>query len=92
MVVPQMGVAPVKASRAKLGAIGKLTLPDGRVLDDVGGSELARILIQEGVPGVSHENGRQKNVEAYAAYLDAIEKEAAAKAVAARLRRRHGGG
>ena len=87
-----IGFAPLKDSRAKLGGLGKLKLPDGRELDAVGGGELARVLIQEGVPGVSHENGRQKNVEAYAAYLEAIEKEAAAKAVAARLRQRHGGG
>ena len=87
-----IGFAPLKDSRAQLGGLGKLKLPDGRELDAVGGAELARILIQEGVPGVSHENGRMKKVEAYFGYLDAIERKAAAEAVAARLRQRHGGG
>jgi len=86
------GIAPLKDSLAKLDALGKLKLPDGRRVADVKGGELARILIREGVPGVSHENGRMKNAQAYAEYLDEIAKEAAAKAVTPRLRERREGG
>ena len=75
--------ARVKASHAKLGAIGKLTLPDGRVLDDVSGSDLTRELIKIGVKGASHEKGREANAKLYAAHLEEIARAAGDKAVKA---------
>jgi len=73
--------APTQPTHAKLGAIGKLTLPDGRQLDAVSGGELARVLIAMGVAGVSHANGRQTNAKAYAAHLEELGDAAGKKAV-----------
>jgi hypothetical protein len=73
--------APLTKSHAKLGAIGRLTLPDGRLLDYVSGSDLARALIAMGVAGVTHANGREANAKLYADHLEELARAAGKKAV-----------
>jgi hypothetical protein len=64
----QTGVAFLKPSIAGLPAeLATLKLPDNRTLAHVHGGELARVLVQLGVPGASHENGRQENARTAAA-------------------------
>lgn len=76
--------APLRRSHAKLdGDLVKLTLPGGRALDDLSGGDLARALIDLGVPGVSHEAGRETNAKAYAKHLDDIAANTGKSAVAA---------
>lgn len=58
---------PLPGSHGKIGAVR-----DG---------DLVRILAQHGVPGVSAENGRQTNAQAYAAHIERIRTEAATRAV-----------
>lgn len=43
--------------------------------------DLVRILTRHQVPGVSAENGRQTNAQAYAAHIERIKTEAATRAV-----------
>ena len=58
----------------------------GKKICDVDGAELANELIKRGVGGVSHENGRIKNLEIYAAYIEQIGRAGYDKAVAEWLR------
>jgi hypothetical protein len=59
-----------------------LRLPGGRRLGDVHGN-LAALLV--GIPGVSYENGRLANAEAYAALLGKIHDDGGRTSVAAWL-------
>lgn len=54
----------------------------GRKIKATGNSEIASLLIDAGIPGASHNNGRQKNLELYDAHLETFRKKAADKAVA----------
>jgi hypothetical protein len=54
----------------------------GRKIKETGNSEIASLLIDAGIPGASHNNGRQKNLELYDAHLETFRKKAADKAVA----------
>jgi hypothetical protein len=58
-----------------------LPFPGGRAIIDVPSDEIARQLIGRGVAGVSHENGREVNLAAYALHLETIGKAAADHAV-----------
>jgi hypothetical protein len=60
-----------------------LILPGGKRLGDE--RKLASVLIDAGVPGVDHSQGREINAAAYAAHLDNIAQKAAKAAVAAWL-------
>jgi hypothetical protein len=75
--------APLRRSHAKLdGNLGKLTLPDGRAVDDLSGGDLARALIAIGVAGASHANGREANAKLYAKHLEQIAEQGGKEAVA----------
>ena len=52
-----------------------------RKVGDVDSSEIARQLIARDVAGVSHKNGREANLAAYSAHIEAIGKAAADRAV-----------
>lgn len=54
----------------------------GRKINDTTNSEVANLLINAGVPGASHANGRQANLVAYHEFLQGLRKQAADKAVA----------
>jgi hypothetical protein len=54
----------------------------GRKINDTSNSEVANLLINAGVPGASHANGRQANLEAWDKFLRDFRKRAADKAVA----------
>lgn len=64
---------------------GNLRTPDGRRVDDVRPGELASLLIAARVPGVSHENGKFVNAEAYGAFIGSLRKTAGDKEEAAWL-------
>ena len=53
----------------------------GRKIRDTGSSEIASLLIDANIEGASHNNGRIRNLELYAAHLDSIGKAAADTAV-----------
>lgn len=75
------GIAPVRTSIHRT-PHDALELPGGYRLGDVQDAELVRILIVACVPGVSSENGRATNAEAYAAHLKLIQDEGARSALA----------
>ena len=58
-----------------------LILPKGRGASELSNGDLAKILIERNVSGVSHSRGREANLQVYAAFLDKIRKAAADKAV-----------
>lgn len=58
-----------------------LPLPGSRKISEVSNADLANALIGLGVPGAGHESGRQRNLEAYSEFLDAIKTKAADEAV-----------
>lgn len=58
-----------------------LELPGGRKVGEMGDGELCRTLQTLKIPGVSPENGRATNVNAYAAHIDRIQSEGARTAV-----------
>src|SRR5665811_2571023 len=72
----EVGLARVKESKVNLPGLDHLKLPDGRKASDVKGSELARVLLAADVPNASVHNGREANLRAYAAHLDAIASQA----------------
>jgi hypothetical protein len=53
-----------------------------RKINDTSNSEVANLLINAGVPGASHANGRQDNLAAWDKFHENLRKEAADKAVA----------
>lgn len=74
--------APLSVSHAKTPQ-DNLLLPDGRKLGEV--SDLASVLVGLQISGASHENGRLKNAEAYAAHLQKLGDEGARARVASWL-------
>ena len=59
-----------------------LPVPGDRFLGDVQSDELTRMLIRAGIAGVSWENGRAANADAYAKHLSQIKEDAGNRAVA----------
>jgi hypothetical protein len=60
-----------------------LPLPlSGQAVADLTPGEIANLLIDLGVPNVSHSNGKRANLEAYSQFIDSIRKPAADGAVA----------
>ena len=53
----------------------------GRKINHTSNSEVADLLINAGVPGASHANGRQANLEAWNTFHENLRKQAADKAV-----------
>jgi hypothetical protein len=72
--------APLTTSFA-LTAQDKLPVFGGQVLGQVPSAELTRWFLQVGVSGVSHEQGRAQNAEAYGRHIEKIAKVAGDKAV-----------
>jgi hypothetical protein len=58
---------------------GNLPLPGGKTAAQV--EDTTRILVGLGIPGTSHDKGRDANLAAYAAYLEQIHKVAGDAAV-----------
>ena len=58
-----------------------VTLPDGRNAADINPSEIARVLIAAGVPGITHAMGKVAILDAYRSYLATLVQEAGDKAV-----------
>jgi hypothetical protein len=54
-----------------------LTLPGNKKPRDLSSADLARVLLAAGIPGVSHAQGREENLAAYAAHLEIMRKRAA---------------
>ena len=54
---------------------------DGKSIQSLDNSQVANDLIDAGVPGVSHTNGRQANLEAWHLFLEDLRKKAATQAV-----------
>lgn len=76
-----VGFAPVEPSRVTTPFDDlRLPLPDGRRVGDV--DRITSVLVELGIPGASHENGRAANVEAYADHLAKLHDEAGKRAVA----------
>jgi hypothetical protein len=63
-------------------ALDSLPLPTGNQVSDLTPGELATLLVDVGVPNVSHSNGKRANLESYAAFLDGIKKPAIDAALA----------
>lgn len=61
----------------------ELPLPTGQRIGNV--RHVTGLLLKYGVPGVSHEQGRERNIAAYAAFVDALKQKAADQAFAAWL-------
>ena len=80
-VPPKYSIPGLGRHDPRLGAIGKYKLPDGRLVDEATGSELARVLVDLGIPGDWHHAGRMACAEAYATHVDEIAKTAGEKAV-----------
>lgn len=53
-----------------------LKVPDGRILDDLEGAEIVRLLSPLGVPGLSASQGREANAMAYEIFLTAMARDA----------------
>lgn len=80
------GRAPVGPSRAKLPPhIGSLKLPSGKTLAELDGTGIARLCIAAGIPGASHEMGRQELGEMLISTLETIGKQASERAIQAWL-------
>lgn len=76
------GLAPTKPSHANLPpALAALRAPNGRKLSDLSATEIIALGRRAGVAGISEENGRQANVEAFARHIDQIRTAAADAAV-----------
>jgi hypothetical protein len=58
-----------------------LPLPRNQRVADLTPPQLTTLLTDAGIPGVSHDNGRRQNLEAYAAFLDGVRKPAEKAAV-----------
>lgn len=82
--VPNSGIARAPATSAKT-KHDHLPLPDGRKIGEVKSAELFRLFAALGVPGVAAENGREANVNCFAAHLERIRFEAATAAMNAFL-------
>lgn len=65
-----------------------LPFPGAQKIQGLSAAEVTRLLLTAGVPGVSHSNGRDANLEAYEAHLDQIHKQAGEAAVAAWVKAR----
>jgi hypothetical protein len=78
------GIARAPKSIVKLQPphLDALPLPNGRTVGQVDGDEFTQFLVKNGVPGASHENGKQANAEAYDRYLAKIRNDGAERAVA----------
>jgi hypothetical protein len=74
------GKAEMRSSQNTRTSYDHLPLPQGAKVVDLGNAQLASVLAARGVPGISHSNGREENLKAYAVHLDKIRKEAADKA------------
>jgi hypothetical protein len=64
-------------------ALDGLRLPDGRKVADVDHGPLYGEFARLGISGFSHAKGRQDNIAAYAAHLEAIAAAAGQAAIAA---------
>jgi hypothetical protein len=64
-------------------ALDKLLLPSGRLVNDTDHGALYGELAKLDIPGFSHSKGRQDNIAAYAAHLEAIAAAAGTAAIAA---------
>jgi hypothetical protein len=62
--------------------LDSLPLPGGQSVRDITGPQLATLLSDCGISGVSHENSRRANLQAYKTVLDSIAKTAADAALA----------
>jgi hypothetical protein len=76
--------APVLPSHAKT-QYDALPWPGGGKLGDVPPAEFTSRLVAWGIPGASHEQGREANAAAYARHLERLRAEAAQAAVNAFL-------
>jgi hypothetical protein len=59
-----------------------LTLPGGKKPQELSSADLARVLLAAGIPGASHAQGREANLQAYANHLETMRKRAADNVVA----------
>jgi hypothetical protein len=87
--LPPGAPAPLSPSRA-LTSHDKLPVFGGKLLADVPSAELTRWFIGAGVAGVSHEQGRAQNAEAYANHIARIHTVAGDRAVAEWLQAKSG--
>lgn len=78
------GPARLKPSTAATAHDG-LPLPSGLTVGQLSGGELAAQLVALEIPGAAYANGRQRNAENYAKFIDGIRSKAADDAVAAWL-------
>lgn len=69
--------------------VNALPVPGGGTIASVSAAELARCGVAAGVPGMSHENGKQANSDAYAQFV-AKGKAAAGEAWHAEWLAQHG--
>lgn len=70
--MPEHGFTPTESSHGKT-THDDLPMPGGYTFGEL--RDAVEILEAMGVPGVSHENGRQANGDAYAKYLEGIRAE-----------------
>lgn len=79
---------PTKPSHAKT-PYDHLPVPGGKKLGDLDRAEFNRLIIDEfAIPGTSHNQGREENAKAYAAFVERMKGEAATHALNTWLARR----
>lgn len=78
------GIAPVRKSHAKT-LHDPLPWPGGRTLGAVPPAEFTSKLVEWGIPGASHEQGREANAAAYGRHIERLRTEGAAAATNAWL-------
>lgn len=79
--VENSGFARVPSGTTAKTPYDHLVLPDGRKIGQIEDGDLCRTLQGLAVPGVSPENGRATNVNAFAAHVERIRAEGATAAM-----------